>query len=85
MKKFQKNYKKKPFKNKCIVQNDQKFESTNREILELKFEENSISDEESEENEHISDEDEENDYSEKDDGLMKREDFNIKLFMLVII
>jgi hypothetical protein len=59
-------------KNKCLVQ-DEKYESTNREIIE------NYDDKEIEEFEKSEDED----YEEREEEMMEKKDFNIKLFMLV--
>jgi len=92
MKKFGKNNSKnkRPFKNKCIVQDDKKYESTNREILEKSKSENDESEEiESDENDEICLNDDKNskensDYSEEEpeERIMEKKDFNMKLFML---
>jgi hypothetical protein len=78
-KNFQKNYKKKTFKNKCIVEDNEKIEPTNQEIINS--DEDICEDlqkEELEENEESLSNDEID-----AEELMKKEDFNLKLFMLV--
>jgi len=67
-------HKERNLKNKCLVQ-DEKYESTNREIIE--------NNEDKEIEEFEQSEDEENE--EDEEGLMEKKDFNIKLFMLVNI
>jgi pre-rRNA-processing protein TSR3 len=83
---------KRPFKNKCLVQENEKYESTNREIIEKPKDEQENEDEnESEENENESEENEINgkinisgdESSEsEEEKAMEKKDFNLKLFML---
>ena len=78
MKKSQKNHKKKPFKNKCVVDDSQKIESTNRDVIEYNGE-----DSQSEEDNSESEENSQEEENEQGGEVMKREDFNIRLLMLV--
>ena len=78
---------KRPFKNKCLVQENEKYESTNREIIEKpKDEQVSENENESDENENESEENEQReisgDESSEEEKVMEKKDFNLKLFML---
>jgi hypothetical protein len=89
MKKSQKNNKKKPFRNKCLVADDKKYESTNREIIthEKNLENLNLSQEEEmsdEEDDYKSGNKSEEGSSDDEQNVMKKEDFDLKLFMLVM-
>jgi hypothetical protein len=82
---------KKQYKNKCLMPDNEKFESTNREIVEINDDDDmyvkkSPYDEEEEEysddNENECDSDNKSE-SEEELPQMEKSDFHIKLFMLV--
>ncbi len=77
-KNYQKNNKKRPFKNKCIVEDIEKYQPSNQAINSDEQRSHEISNEENEERENSQSDDE---IQSKE--LMKKEDFNLKLFMLV--
>jgi hypothetical protein len=77
-KNYQKNYKKRPIKNKCIVEDNEKYQPTNQAINSDEERSNEISNEENEEIENSP-----SDNEIQSNELMKKEDFNLKLFMLV--
>jgi pre-rRNA-processing protein TSR3 len=68
----------KNIKNKCLLQDDGKAESTNREILESKEKDEKLDVEKEFEDSDEEEGEDENDMHEK----MEKKDFNIKLFML---
>jgi hypothetical protein len=82
---------KKQFRNRCLMQDDKQIEATNREIIEMDMNNLKIKNEdeenEDEENEEEENENKENELNNSQNSIeevkMQKEDFHIKLFMLV--